>query len=651
MDINNFKNIVNLKEHRISTKFLGTLIIILVFILVISASFMFKSIINENDSLAREKAYSKYSQQLIDASNYLTTNVYYYVVSGDEQYYNDYYTELNVTKSREDAVNNLLNLGVTDFEESTITGTLDLSNELAQIEINSFELMKNGKIDEARELIFSETYELYKNKINSNYANLQNGIDERTTKETQSILFITKLTFIVSIIACIGIAFATILLILTLYRIKRESDIDILTGLLNRNGYKEKINKLIDAEPDKYGALIFCDIDNLKFINECYGHNNGDRYIQSTASIFKEFSEYKSVIARPSGDEFHIYIHGFDTEDDLISAIDTKMKKLRNSYFVTTLHIEEKIRFSTGISIYLRDTTKLDELIKFSDYAMYKMKKNSKGEVAYYDKTTLDKTMFLARNSGCLDELLEKELLDFALQPIVYSDTFEIYGYEALMRPQLDIISSPFLLLELAKSESKLDKVERLVLKKMFSKINTNHNTLSNYKIFINSIADQVLSDTEFNDYIKTYPNVLESVVIEVTEQEYIDEKVLKNKTAKFKEFGALIALDDYGSGYSNDYSLLSGIYDIIKIDMNIIRNVDTDTKRQEIVKSIIKISEINGYKILAEGVETASEAIILRDFGVHYMQGYFFGKPNLEILGIEDKAKELREKLQINNS
>ncbi len=643
----NIRKLYDLKNHNIGTKYLIIAILALVTCLIISTSIMLNLVLSGSRSLIREKRYNQYAMQLIETSDFLTYKVYNYAVSSDELFYNEYMQELNVDKNREEAVASLIELGVTQTEEQIIVDTLALSNDLAEIELDAFRLVKSGKSQDAQKMIFSKEYEDYKNKIHNNYRILKEGIESRVENENKDILAVVKASFGVSVIVSIGTSIATFLLLLTFYKIKQESDIDQLTGLQNRNRYKENIKNLIESEPDKFGAMIFCDIDNLKFINDCYGHTNGDRYINATASVLKEFSEYKSVLARPSGDEFVVYIHGFDTQQELIDAINSKMELVKQAYFTTTLHVQEKIRFSTGISVYPTDTNVVDDLLKYSDYAMYKMKKTSKGEMCFYDKSTLDKTIFLSRNSGCLNEFLEKELLDFAMQPIVDANTFEIYGYEALMRPQIDLISSPFLLLELAKAESKLDKIERLVLKKMFEKINNNKEQFMNYKIFINSIADQVLSNDELAEYMNKYPDVLNDVVIEVTEQEHVDEDILKFKIERFKEYGALIALDDYGSGYSNESSLLSGFYDIIKIDMNIVRNIDIDLKRQEIVKSLMKVSEINNYKVLGEGVETEGEARALRELGVHLMQGYFFGKPDLEIKGVSIEALEM---LKANN-
>ncbi len=639
-----FKKFNKFHEHTVDTKFLVNLTIVLVVVLILSTTLMVLQVMRTTDFVEREKSYIEYVTELNETSNYLTYMVHYYVVTGDERYYDEYVHELNDVKTRERDVEGLLGLGVTPYEESIINTTLEISNKLALIELEAFHLVEQHEKKEAQNLIFCKEYEDYKDQIHSNYNTLKVGIEKRIDKESESSALITKATFITATLVGIGTALAIGLLIATILKLKRDSDIDQLTGVQNRNKYKELINELIKAEPKKFGALIFCDIDNLKFINDCYGHSSGDRYIRATAHALSEFIEYKSVIARPSGDEFIVYIHGFESKEEIKKIIAEKMEIVKGSYFTTSLHIQEKVRFSTGVAMYPTDTTSVDELIRFADYTMYKMKTSSKGELAYYDSSTIDKSMFLVRNSGYLDEFLDKELLDFALQPIVDAKTFEIYGYEALIRPQSDIISTPYLLLELAKLESKFDKIERLVMKNMFEKIDANKEILKNYKIFVNSIADQVLSNKELDDYIKKYPDVLKNVVIEVTEQEYIDQEMLKGKVEKFKQYGALIALDDYGSGYSNEFSLLSDLYDIIKIDMNIIRNIDTDVNRQEIVKTLIKVSESSGYKILAEGVETEREVNILRSFGVHYMQGYFFGKPELEIKGVDEKALRLLE-------
>ncbi len=638
------KNIIKVKNHKINTKYLVALIMILVILLILSTTFVFKQSFKASSSVERENKYRSYMTQLMQNSDFLTSRVYFYVATGDKKFYEEYLVKLDKIKSTGISTSSLLDFSQTEEEKELIESTIEIVKILSVMEKEAFDLVEKGNLAEAQKIIFSSEYVGYKDQIQDINNKLKASVASRSAEDSMRVLKVSKLVFVISIIVAVGTIFAIGLLLVTLFRIKKESSIDSLTGLQNRNNYRDDIEKLINSDSEKFGALIFCDIDNLKFINDCYGHNSGDRYIQATANVLKEFGEYDSVIARPSGDEFVIYIHGFDSKEQLVSAITEKMNKAKNSYFVTSLHIEEKVRFSAGIAMYPTDTRNLDDLIKFADYTMYKMKKSSKGNISYYDSTTLDKTLFLARNSGYLDEFLDKELLDFALQPMVDAKTFEIVGYEALMRPKSDIISTPYLLLELAKAESKLDRIERLVMKKVFEKIRENIDVLKDYKIFINSIADQALSEEEFKVYTELYPDILSNIVIEVTEQESVDYEVLRGKINMYKAAGALLAIDDFGAGYSNENSLLNNDYDIIKLDMNLVRNIDTDTRRQYIVKSVIKFSNANGYKILAEGVETENEVRELRKLGIHYMQGYYFGKPELEIKGLSQAAIKFLE-------
>ncbi len=640
----NNKNVINVKEHRIDTKFLIALIVFLVCILIISTVMLFKQKIKSTSYVESEKIYRTQVIQLMQTSEYVTNRVYFYVATEDEIYLQEYTTKLAESRGNNVTVASVIELSPNNKEKALLENALNIAKNSTKIEMEAFALVEEGKLEEANKLIFTKEYIGYKDQLQIYYNEIKTGITSRVEQEANSFIQLSKIVFTLSIIVAIGTTIAIAMLLIALVKIKREFDTDPLTGLQNRNNYREDIATLIKNDETKFGALLFCDIDNLKFINDCYGHGSGDRYIQTTANVLKEFSAYKSVIARPSGDEFIVYIHGFESKEDVVEAIELNLNKAKNTYFTTSLHIEEKVRFSTGIAMYPSDTKKVDELVKFADYAMYKMKKSSKGEVAYYDSTTLDKTLFLARNSGYLDEFLDKELLDFAFQPMVDANTFELIGYEALMRPQSDTISTPYLLLELAKAESKLDKIERLVMKKVFEKINSNMDVLKDYKIFINSIADQILTDEEFKVYKENYPDILSNVVIEVTEQETVDVDLLRIKTNMFKNVGALLAIDDYGAGYSNENSLLSNDYDIIKLDMNLVRNIDSDIKRQQIVKSLINFSNEHDYKILAEGVETENEVKKLRELGIHYMQGYYFGKPDIKIKGVSTKALRFLE-------
>ncbi|MFV0440200.1 MAG: EAL domain-containing protein [Lachnospirales bacterium] len=626
--MNNFKS----KNHIGLTKLLVVGIFVLIFMLLVSTAATIKLIVREAYLLEREDTYSKHLYHLVEGSNYLTYQIFNYVVNEEDEHLGNYLYEIEVGRSREKAVKSLVDIGVSEEELDLVNGMLQLSNDLAKIEYQAIDLMEKSEVKEAQALIFSEEYTEYKDKIKNNYSILETAIKSRAAMETNNIKNTAIMSFVATLLIGIAIVLMAIILFFNFKKIEDEKDIDQLTGLQNRNKYKEKILKVIKSNENEYGALVYCDIDNLKFVNECYGHINGDVYLRAMAENLRAFDEYTSVMARPSGDEFIIYIHGFTNVEVLQDAIHTKINQVKNNFFKTTFGVEEKLRFSTGVSIYPIDAKNADDLIKYADYAMLSLKKSAKGEISFYDKEIFEKSIIALSNKGHLDNLIEKELLDFALQPIIDANTYEIYGYEALMRPRLDMVNTPFLLLQLAKEESKQDKIERLVFKKVFERINNNWDKFKKYKIFINSIADQVITESELEEFACDNQDIFKNIVVELTEQEYVDENILDQKTQIYKDKGALIALDDYGSGYSNEFTLINGSYNLIKIDMKLVNDIDKDLKRQEIVKSILKVSEINDFKVVAEGVETLEQAKMLKKLGVDYFQGYFFGRPNIDL-------------------
>lgn len=174
--------------------------------------------------------------------------------------------------------------------------------------------MKNGEMETAQEIVFGQDYDRRAQAIGSGFEVLKIVVDQRIAAHNDSVLQRSRLAFSLAGIVAVFTVLIALQLLLNYLRMKKEANTDLLTGLLNRNGYKSEIIRLMEAQPDKFGALIFCDIDNLKFVNDCYGHVNGDRYIQAVADRLKVFGKYSTVLARPSGDEFTVYIHGFDSQ-------------------------------------------------------------------------------------------------------------------------------------------------------------------------------------------------------------------------------------------------------------------------------------------------------------------------------------------------
>ena len=145
--------------------------------------------------------------------------------------------------------------------------------------------------------------------------------------------------------------------------------------------------------------------------------------------------------------------------------------------------------------------------------------------------------------------------------------------------------------------------------------------------LFINSIASIALprEDSEYMD--SRWHELRRQMVIEITEEEEIDREALERKRRALGDQGAL-ALDDWGSGYSNSKSLLELSPDYIKVDITIICDIDTDADKQQLVKDIVEYAHGRGMKIVAEGIETEAELRKVIELGVDLLQGYFLAKP-----------------------
>ncbi|MGR5687770.1 EAL domain-containing protein [Thomasclavelia ramosa] len=147
-------------------------------------------------------------------------------------------------------------------------------------------------------------------------------------------------------------------------------------------------------------------------------------------------------------------------------------------------------------------------------------------------------------------------------------------------------------------------------------------------KIFINSISNQILSTKKIDELEKEYSKYLKNVVLEVTEVEYIDENYHQQKAELMKKWQAELALDDYGSGYNSDRILLLISPKFIKIDMDIIRNIDSDPDKCKIVENIVNYAHERDMKLIAEGIETIDELKQVIKLKVDYLQGFLLAKP-----------------------
>ena len=203
-------------------------------------------------------------------------------------------------------------------------------------------------------------------------------------------------------------------------------------------------------------------------------------------------------------------------------------------------------------------------------------------------------------------------------------------AYEALMRSDMEALRSPATIMKLAREQGALCEIERLTFFKSlenFDHLRSEGLVRRDTMLFINSIASVCLP-REDSEYMESrWHELCRQMVIEITEEEEIDHEALEAKR-HVPGFSGMFALDDYGSGFANENSLLELSPRFIKVDIAIIRGIDTDPDKQQIVQNIVAYAHPRSMQIIAEGVETAEELKKVLELGVDGLQGYFLAKP-----------------------
>lgn len=430
-------------------------------------------------------------------------------------------------------------------------------------------------------------------------------------------------------------------------KMEYERDYDVTTGLLNRRAYLTKLGELF-TEPEQLGvaAVLMFDLDNLKYVNDTYGHDFGDDYIKTAANVLKSFRDYDGLTARLSGDEFNIFLYGFRTKEEVRAIVEKVVGELESSYCILADGTHYKVRASGGIAWYPDDSESYETLLKYADFAMYSIKHTTKGKIAEFDLSAYNKDSILLTGVEEMNRIIDEESLRYAFQPIISAKTGELYGYEALMRPQSDIFRSPLDFIRIAKTGAKLYEIERLTWKLAlcdFKALCDDGTIQPTAHIFINSISDckMKIEDVERIEQAYKECGLLKNIVLEVLEGEQADESFMQAKQKRMSDWGAMVALDDFGCGYNNEYALITLNPNLIKIDHSIISGCDRDISRQNIICNLVSHAKTHNILVLAEGVETSKELKTVIQCGVDYIQGYYVARPLFRPEPVSEKIKE----------
>ena len=396
--------------------------------------------------------------------------------------------------------------------------------------------------------------------------------------------------------------------------------IDNLTQLPNRA-------KLInDVRDDNIGisSLSILDLNSFKEINDFYGYSVGDIILKKVVFTIEE------IIRRTNN---QIYLYKFSA--DVYCLANTK---LNDSSFEETIvyilgAIESEIFLVNEHEIDLRATagitfSRKNNKLKTANIALQVAKKNNKDYIVFYEE--LDNFKEYQNNmlwTKKLKHALDEDNIIVYFQPLVNNQTMKVDKYECLVRMlDGDKVITPFFFLEVSKQANQYRNITKIVIEKSFKKF---ENLPFEFSI---NVSYEDISDKNFLNFIKyklEKYNVAKQVVWEILEDESIKSyNVLFNFIKEVKDLGCKIAIDDFGSGYSNFEHLLKMDVDYLKIDASLVKHIAHDINSYKVVKTIVDFAKSLNLKTIAEYVENEEIFNITKELGVDFSQGYHFSAP-----------------------
>ncbi|MCB9096149.1 MAG: bifunctional diguanylate cyclase/phosphodiesterase [Arcobacter sp.] len=411
---------------------------------------------------------------------------------------------------------------------------------------------------------------------------------------------------------------------------------DNLTKLPNRAKLIEDLqNKTL-----KLKAVAILNINSFKEVNDFFGHKIGDSILIDVAKIMAQnikISKSLKLYKFPS--DIYCITYSKDKKDEFITLIKEIIDTIYKKVF-TFEHYEIDIRISAGISF----SDKNNKLIT-ADIALQAAKKNHKDYLVFFEE--LDKFQEYENNmlwTKKLKTAFINDNIEVFFQPIVNNKTLIVDKYECLVRLKDDEgkIISPFFFLDISKKSNQYTKLTKIVIEKSFKKFQD-----LPFEFSVN-ISYEDIENADFLDFIKEMLkkyNVADKVVFEILEDENVKNyNLLISFIDEIKSLGCKVAIDDFGSGYSNFEHLLKMNVDYLKIDSSIIKNVAKDENSYKITKTIVDFAKSLNLKTIAEFVENEEIYNIIKEMGADYSQGYYFSAPLAEPSAIEFKKKKENE-------
>lgn len=411
---------------------------------------------------------------------------------------------------------------------------------------------------------------------------------------------------------------------------------DSMTGLPNRRLLLGQIGDAMAQNPRPALAILFCDLDQFKWVNDSLGHDTGDRLLQAVANRFASPLEEVHTLVRIGGDEFVVLMEQDGTAEAAMGLARTLLRTLVEPVELDGMRFALSV--SIGVACLRPDHDRAEALIRDADIAMYRAKEIGGNEVVLFDEALRDRAQRRLALSQSLREALQQGALEVYYQPKVSFVDGTMTGFEALARwyDQDKGWIGPDEFVAVAEETGQIGKLGEWILRAACHQLRAweqaEPERMGQLTLCVNvsvrqlqeagfaDVVAQVIAETGI-DPARLYLEITESSLIS-----YADHTI--SQFAALKQLGVMLAVDDFGTGYSSLSYLRRFPVDVLKLDRSLIVDIDHNAESRVIVQKVIELAIALKIEVIAEGVERIAQVAVLRELGCNTAQGFIYSPP-----------------------
>jgi diguanylate cyclase (GGDEF)-like protein len=404
---------------------------------------------------------------------------------------------------------------------------------------------------------------------------------------------------------------------------------DALTDAPNRLAFLRALAERA-KQPGRF-AVAMIDLDKFKLVNDTLGHLAGDELIREICMILQDAVPPGGLVARLGGDEFGLL---FETPGE--QAAEMACTRVVHACAVELKVLGHAVQTAASAGVVTAgegDNRDPIDLIRRADLALNDAKRQGRGIARLFDESMDEGVRVRRRIETGLSQAIARDELALVYQPIVAQGTFEVVGFEALLRWHTTEYGpiSPATFIPIAEESNLIHELGDWVLEHSLDVLKT----WPGQYVSVN-FSPRQFRRHNFVGYIiercqraGVEPGRLQ---IEITETAIFDDADRAAETLyRLRQMGFRIALDDFGTGYSSLYNIRKFALDALKIDRSFIDGMSRERESAAIVRSIVHLAQSLNLTVIAEGVETAAQVDLLRVAGASHLQGYHFARPLAE--------------------